>query len=92
MKIMMRVTIPVEKGNQAEADGSLSQIIQDLVEEVKPEAAYFFMEDGERAALLVFEETDAARLTKLNEPLMAKLEASIDHKPVLSLDELIKGL
>jgi hypothetical protein len=92
MRIMMRFKIPVEKGNEAAADGSMPKIIKDLVDQLKPESAYFYVEDGKRAGTIVFEESDVARLTAINEPLFARLNAEIEEKPVLSLAELLKNL
>jgi hypothetical protein len=89
---MMRFKIPVEKGNQAAADGSMPKIIKELVDQLKPESAYFYVEDGKRAGTIVFEESDVARLTAINEPLFARLNAEIEEKPVLSLAELLKNL
>jgi hypothetical protein len=51
---MLRFTIPVEKGNEAVADRSLPVAIKELVERVKPEAAYFHLNDGKRAGTLFF--------------------------------------
>jgi hypothetical protein len=92
MRIMLQFTIPVEKGNEAVADGSISQAIKELINQVKPESAYFSLKDGKRYGLVVFEETDAARLTAINEPLFAKLNAEIDIRPVLVLEDLLKNL
>ncbi len=92
MRIMLRFTIPVEKGNEAVADGSISQAIRDLVNQVKVESAYFYLQDGKRGGMVVFEESDAARLTAINEPLFAKLNAEIDIQPVLNLEDLLKEL
>lgn len=92
MRLMLRFTIPVEKGNQAEADGSLSQAIKDLIERVQPEVAYFYMHDGQRAGMVVFNETDQSVMTAINEPLMAQLNAAIDIQPVVSLDDLLQKL
>ena len=46
MRLMLKFTIPVEKGNQAEKDGTLGKAIQALVQSVNAEAAYFALEDG----------------------------------------------
>jgi hypothetical protein len=92
MRLMLRFMIPVEKGNEAVADGSLPQAIKDLVDQLQPEAAYFYLQDGKRAGLVIFEETDQARMAVINEPLFAKLNAAIDIQPVASLDDLIKNL
>ena len=92
MRIMMRFKIPVEKGNEAAADGSMPKIIKGLVDQLKPESAYFYVEDGKRAGTIVFEESDVTRLTAINEPLFAKLNAEIEEMPVLTLAELLKNL
>jgi hypothetical protein len=92
MRLMLRFTIPVEKGNEAVADGSLPVAIKELVERVKPEAAYFHLNDGKRAGTLFFEESSQSRMAVINEPLFAKLNAAIDIQPAVSLEELIDQL
>ena len=72
MRLMLRFTIPVEKGNEALADGSISRIIKDLVDQVQAESAYFYVQDGKRSGTIIFEESDVTRLTAINEPLFAK--------------------
>ena len=58
MRMMLRWTVPVERGNETIKDGSLAQTIESLLEELKPEAAYFWPENGERAGLMVFDMAD----------------------------------
>lgn len=50
MRMMLKISIPVEAGNNAIKDGSLPSTIQGLIERLKPEASYFFPEDGQRTA------------------------------------------
>lgn len=92
MKFMYKFTIPVEQGNVAFADGTITEAIEALIAAADPEAAYFTMLDGERAGILFIETDDASHFTRLNEPLMAKLDAAIDIIPVQSIDELRQGL
>ena len=92
MRLMLKFTVPVEKGNAAAADGTMEKAIAGLMEEVKPEAAYFMVLEGKRAGLVFFEATDAAMLPKLNEPLFAALDAAIEIQPVLNADDLARGL
>ncbi len=92
MRLMLRFTIPVEKGNEAKADGSLSEAIKGLIDQVQPEAAYFHLQDGKRAGTVFFEESDQARMAVINEPLFAKLNAAIEIQPAVSLEELIDKL
>jgi len=92
MRLMLKFTIPVERGNEAAADGTIAKAIEELVAEVKAEAAYFMLLDGERAGLVFFEETDQARLPLINEKLFASLDAQIEIMPALTLDDLKRGL
>ena len=92
MRLMLRFSIPVERGNQVQADDSLSSVLQSLVEQLKPEAAYFHLHDGKRAGTIVFEETEQSKLAIVNESLFEHCHAAIDIQPVLNLDDLTKAL
>ena len=41
MRVMARVSIPVEAGNKGIRDGSLPKVMQQTADRGKPEAAYF---------------------------------------------------
>jgi len=88
MRLMMRFSIPVERGNEAFQDGSLGEVIETIVRETNAEAAYFLVEGGERTGYIFFETDDAALLPRLNEPMFAALDAAIDIAPALTLDDL----
>jgi hypothetical protein len=90
MKLMLRFAIPVEKGNEAAADGSLSIAINELKNAVKAESVYLFTENGERAGIVIFEESESARLPIINEPFFAAVDAAIDITPVVELKDLMK--
>ena len=92
MRLMMTFKIPTAAGNAAGAHGDIGAAIEKLLADTKAEAAYFTMMDGMRAGIVIFEETDQARLTTYNEPLMEHLGAEIDIVPVLNLDDLKRGL
>jgi len=51
MRVMIKFAFPVDAGNSAARTGKIEKVFQGLVEELKPEAAYFFPEGGERAGL-----------------------------------------
>lgn len=92
MRLMMKFTVPVERGNEAAKDGTIAEAIASLVGATNAEAAYFTMIDGERGGYIFFEETDQARLPRFNEPMFAALDAAVDIVPVLTLDDLKRGL
>lgn len=92
MRLMMRFSIPVERGNQAAKDGTMGPAIESLIAKTKAEAAYFLVENGRRTGYIFFEAEDPAGLPKLNEPMFAALDAAIDIIPALTLKDLKRGL
>src|SRR5215204_5001129 len=50
MRFMITCRIPVEKGNELVKNGTLGPTVQSIMEDLKPEAAYFVDVDGARGA------------------------------------------
>ena len=92
MRTMLRWTVPVERGNEAIRDGTLEKSIQTLLEQLKPEAAYFMPFDGERAGMMVFDMTDPAQIPQIAEPLFMALDAAVEFTPVMDADDLKRAL
>ena len=42
MRVMIKFALPVESGNTAIRTGKLQKVMQQIAEDLKPEAAYFF--------------------------------------------------
>jgi hypothetical protein len=91
MRLMMTIKIPVEHGNKAFADGSMQKAFEALMERLKPEAAYFMMLDGQRAAVLFYEARDEFRIFEAHEPMLAAMGALIDETPALSWEDMARG-
>ena len=51
MRFVLHISLPVEKFNQAGRDGSAGEKMRRILEDTKPEAAYFCAKDGKRARL-----------------------------------------
>ena len=92
MRMMLKVTIPVEAGNKGIKDGSLARAMQSTAEQLKPEAAYFLADNGSRTALYFFDMQDASQIPSIAEPLFLGLNASLTMSPVVNADDLQKGL
>ncbi len=92
MRTMLRWTVPVEKGNDAINDGSLMQIIESMLQELDPEAAYFFPKDGKRSGEIVFDMTDPSQIPQIAEPLFMSVNAAVEFLPVMNVDDLRRAL
>ena len=89
---MLKWTVPVEKGNETIKDGSLMKTMEQLMEQLNPEAAYFATGEGERGGLMVFEMSDPSQIPLIAEPLFMKLNAAVEFVPVMNTDDLQKAL
>lgn len=92
MRMMLRWTVPVERGNETIKDGSLARTIESLLEELEPEAAYFWPESGERAGMMVFDMADPTQIPQIAEPLFLNVDAAVEFVPVMNADDLRKAL
>jgi hypothetical protein len=91
MRVLLKVTMPVEKGNAGIKDGSLGKTIRSILADLEPEAAYFAAEDGKRAAFIVFEMQDPSQIPAVAEPWFLAFNASVEVRPVMNAEDLAKA-
>ena len=92
MRMMLKFTIPIEKGNQAFKDGSLGRTLESIMNKLKPEAAYFGPSDGKRGGMMFFDLAEPSQIIEVAEPLFSNLNAAIELVPVMNGDDLRKGI
>ena len=91
MRVMAKITMPVESGNRAVKDGSIRTIMQRFAERWKPEAMYFGGFEGRRSMFIVFDMTDPSNLVTFAEPLFSELNADVVVIPIMTADDLQNG-
>lgn len=82
MRFLFKVSIPVETGNAAIKKDGL-KVIQEILQQQKPEAAYFIAEGGRRTGLLIIDMKDTSEIPGIAEPWFLALNASIEVTPAM---------
>lgn len=91
MRMLLKVSIPAAHGNEAAKSGALKQTLMATIAKLKPEAAYFYPENGNRTTLMVFDMQGSWQLPATVEPLFEALGASITVTPVMNAEDLDRG-
>ena len=89
MRMLLRVSIPVESANAAAKAGTLSSTIEKIVADLKPEAAYFFADDdGNRSCSVVFDMKETSQIPAIAEPWFLAFNAKVSLRPVMNPQDL----
>ena len=91
MRCLLKVSIPVGTGNAAISDGSLPRTIESILADLRPEAAYFAEDDGQRTGFIFFDLKDPAQIPAVAEPWFLAFDAHIEFHPAMNLDDLKKA-
>ncbi|MEM7443912.1 MAG: hypothetical protein AAF414_11345 [Pseudomonadota bacterium] len=89
---MLSFTFPVERGNEAIESGEWDMVLDQVFEILNPQAAYFHLRDGQRAAFFIYEVVEAEELVQVNELLFRTLDASVEQEIVMDAMQLREGL
>ncbi len=92
MRMLLRVSIPVEAGNAAAKAGTLGSTVEQIVANLKPEAAYFFADDsGHRSGSIVFDMKDTSEIPAVVEPWFLAFNAKVSLRPIMNPQDLAKA-
>ena len=92
MRMLLRVSIPVEAGNAAAKAGTLGPTVERILADLKPEAAYFFADDsGQRSGSIVFDMKDASQIPAIAEPWFLAFNARVSLRPIMNTQDLAKA-
>src|SRR3981081_3372042 len=92
MRMLLRVSIPVEAGNAAAKAGTRGSTVETILADLKPEAAYFFADDsGQRSGSIVFDMKDSSEIPSIAEPWFLSFNAKVSLRPVMNPQDLAKA-
>ncbi|MET9418260.1 hypothetical protein ABZY03_29530 [Streptomyces klenkii] len=92
MRTLLRARMDTHTSNETIKDGTMPKMVEEVVQQLQPEAAYFTAMDGGRTCLIVFDMKDASQMPAICERLFLEAEAEVELHPVMNLDDLKKGL
>ena len=92
MRMMLRFSFPTKEGNETLRTGRIQQLLQNVVQDLKPEAAYFYSDRGMRSGHFIFDMQEPSQLIDVMEPFFFGLGAEVDVTPVMKAEDIQKGM
>jgi hypothetical protein len=91
MRFLVRARIPTEPGNKMVQDPNFLTNLEEYINKVKPEAAYFMPVEGQRSMAYIVNVERNDQLPSTVEPLF-QWGANVDVIPVMNFEDLKNGL
>ncbi len=92
MRFLVKTTMDTQIGNAAIASGTVGATIEGILEAQKPEAVYFYEEDGVRTQLLVVNIDDASELPSIAESWWQAFGGTVNFYPAMVQEDLQKAM
>lgn len=91
MRMLLNIRIPHEPFNGFVRDGTIGEVIAKILDETKPEAAYFTEQSGERGAILVINLDEPSQIPAFAEPWFLTFNADCEFRVVMVPEDLQKA-
>ena len=89
--MLVRIKLPIEPFNSLIRDGSVGGKIRKILDDLKPEAAYFTAVDGHRGGILVVDLPEPSKIPTIAEPWFLTFNATCEFSPCMTPDDLGKA-
>ena len=91
MRMLIDFTLPLEPFNTLVRNGTAGQKIQQILEDIKPEAVYFSERGGKRGGIMIVDVADPSKVPSIAEPLFLSFNASVEFHIVMAPEELAQA-
>ena len=91
MRFLCKARLDIETANDLAREGKLGPTIQSIMEDLKPEAAYFVADGGQRTAVFVIDMEDESQIPAIAEPWFLAFDADFEAVPAMVAEDLEKA-
>jgi len=91
MQMIMEVEIPNEPFNTLVKKGTAAETLQSILDDIRPSAAYFSEQDGQRGAFLLVDVPESSRIPGLAEPFFVRLDANVKFRVCMTPDDFARS-
>jgi hypothetical protein len=91
MRMLLKVTLDTTTANNAVRNGTLGSTIQSILDDLKPEAAYFAEDGGERTGYIFFDLKEPSQIPAVAEPWFLAFNAKVNLRPAMNPSDLAQA-
>jgi hypothetical protein len=91
MRMMLQVEFPLEPFNTTVRNGTAGQIMKKILDDLKPEAAYFGERDGKRGGILIVDVGKPSDVPRIAEPWFLNFNAEVKFRVVMTPQDLAES-
>jgi hypothetical protein len=91
MRMMILVECPLEPFNTMVRNGSAGPTMMKILDDMKPEAAYFGEREGKRGGILIVDVAKPSDVPRLAEPWFLKFNASVEFRVCMVPQDLAEA-
>ena len=91
MKMLVNVTCPIEPFSSMIRNGSAGEIINRIIDEIKPDSIYFTELNGHRGAVMVVDVPEPSAVPVIAEPWFLNFDARCQFRIAMSPEDLMKA-
>jgi hypothetical protein len=88
MRVLVNITFPHEPFSTMTRDGSIGKRMKRILDELKPEAAYFTDHSGHRGAVLIVDIADSSKVPFIAEPFFLQFQADVEFHACMTPEDL----
>lgn len=93
MRTLLKVEMDdLQATNELVLNGEIQSVFLEVSKLINPESSFFYSEQGYRSANFIFDLKDSSEMARISEIFFQRLRARVFFCPVMSAEELSRGL